>query len=113
MDDQAIHVMRFYRVRFGYKPGDLPVCEDVAARSLALPFFAEMQEWQVRYVADELYGRWGGRRRGGVSGRTGVPGRRARVARRVWEGASRGRGWRARRKGSVLVGRGGRGEGVL
>ena len=34
----AIHLMSFYRERFGHKEGDFPVCEDVAARSLALPF---------------------------------------------------------------------------
>jgi perosamine synthetase len=50
----AIHLLRFYRERFGYKPGDFPVCEDVAARSLALPFFVGMKEWQVRCVADVL-----------------------------------------------------------
>ena len=46
--------MRFYRERFGHKPGDFPICEDVAARSIALPFFVGMEEWQVRCVADVL-----------------------------------------------------------
>jgi perosamine synthetase len=50
----AIHLMSFYRERFGHKPGDFPVCEDVAARSIALPFFVGMKEWQVRCVADVL-----------------------------------------------------------
>ena len=34
----AIHLMSYYRERFGHRPGEFPVCEDVAARSLALPF---------------------------------------------------------------------------
>ncbi len=50
----AIHLTRFYRERFGYRPGEFPVCEDVAARSVALPFFVGMKEWQVRCVADVL-----------------------------------------------------------
>lgn len=50
----AIHLMSYYRERFDYRPGMLPICEDVAARSLALPFFAEMTEGQVECVADEL-----------------------------------------------------------
>ena len=33
----AIHLMSFYRDRFGHREGEFPVCEDVAARSLALP----------------------------------------------------------------------------
>ena len=35
----AIHLMCFYRERFGHREGEFPVCEDVAARSVALPFF--------------------------------------------------------------------------
>ncbi len=31
--------MSFYREQFGYREGMFPVCEDVAARSIALPFF--------------------------------------------------------------------------
>jgi dTDP-4-amino-4,6-dideoxygalactose transaminase len=50
----AIHLMRFYRERFGYREGQLPVCEDVAARSLALPFFPEMSEGEVARVVSEL-----------------------------------------------------------
>jgi perosamine synthetase len=50
----AIHLMSFYRERFGHRKGEFPVCEDVAARSLALPFFPEMSEGQVARVAREL-----------------------------------------------------------
>jgi len=52
----AIHTMSFYRERFGYEGGELPVCERVAARSLALPFFPEMTESQVGRVVDVLRG---------------------------------------------------------
>jgi len=50
----AIHLMSFYRERFGHREGEFPVCEDVAARSLALPFFPEMSDGQVERVAGEL-----------------------------------------------------------
>jgi perosamine synthetase len=50
----AIHLMSFYRERFGHRPGEFPVCEDVAARSIALPFFPEMTEGQVAQVAEAL-----------------------------------------------------------
>jgi perosamine synthetase len=52
----AIHLMSFYRQRFGHRPGEFPVCEDVAARSLALPFFPELSEGQVARVTEELGG---------------------------------------------------------
>jgi perosamine synthetase len=50
----AIHLMSFYRERFSHREGEFPVCEEVAARSLALPFFPEMTEGQVARVAGEL-----------------------------------------------------------
>jgi perosamine synthetase len=50
----AIHLMSFYRERFGHREGEFPVCEDVAARSVALPFFPELTEGQVAQVAQAL-----------------------------------------------------------
>jgi perosamine synthetase len=50
----AVHLMSFYRERFGHRPGEFPVCEDVAARSIALPFFPEMTEGQVAHVAEAV-----------------------------------------------------------
>lgn len=50
----AIHLMSFYRERFGHHEGQFPICEDVAARSVALPFFPAMTEGQVARVAAAL-----------------------------------------------------------
>ena len=50
----AIHLMSFYRERFGHREGEFPVCEDVASRSLALPFFPELGESQIDRVAAGL-----------------------------------------------------------
>jgi perosamine synthetase len=50
----AVHLMTFYRERFGHREGEFPVCEDVAARSIALPFFPQMTEGQVDRVAGAL-----------------------------------------------------------
>jgi perosamine synthetase len=50
----AIHLMSFYRERYGHRPGEFPVAEAVAARSVALPFFPELTEAQVARVAEAL-----------------------------------------------------------
>ena len=50
----AIHLMSFYRRQFGHREGQFPVCEDVAARSLALPFFPGLSDGQVERVAGAL-----------------------------------------------------------
>jgi dTDP-4-amino-4,6-dideoxygalactose transaminase len=46
----AIHLLSFYRERFGNRDGEFPVCEDVAARSLALPFHPELTDAQIERV---------------------------------------------------------------
>jgi perosamine synthetase len=50
----AIHTLSFYRERYGHREGEFPVCEGVAKRSLALPFFPAMVEGQVARVARRL-----------------------------------------------------------
>jgi len=50
----AIHLMSFYRERFGHREGEFPVCEEVARRSLALPFFGELSDAHVEQVVAAL-----------------------------------------------------------
>ncbi len=50
----AIHLMSFYRERFAHRDGEFPVCEDVAARSLALPFYPELSDGDVTRVTEAL-----------------------------------------------------------
>ena len=49
-----IHLQPFYVERFGFKPGDFPICEHVAARTIALPFHHELTEEDVDTVCREL-----------------------------------------------------------
>jgi perosamine synthetase len=50
----AIHLFSFYRRRFGHREGEFPVCEDVARRSLALPFYPELTDGQIERVVEAL-----------------------------------------------------------
>ena len=49
-----IHLQPFYREMFGFKEGDFPVTESVAARTIALPFYNELSEEQVDEVVASL-----------------------------------------------------------
>ncbi len=49
-----LHLQPFYRDTFGFKPGDFPVTERVAASTLALPFSSRLPDEDVAYVADAL-----------------------------------------------------------
>lgn len=60
----CVHLFPFYRERFGFAEGDFPVAEDVARRSVALPFFGAMSDADVDRVTAALaesLGRTGGR----------------------------------------------------
>ncbi len=50
----AIHLYSFYRERFGHREGEFPVCEDVARRSLALPFFPGLTDSEAERVVDAV-----------------------------------------------------------
>ena len=50
----CIHLMPHYRERFGFRGGEFPVAEEVAERSLALPFFPAMTDEQVERVTEAL-----------------------------------------------------------
>lgn len=50
----TIHLQPLYRQRFGYAEGDFPIAEDVAARTLALPFFPGLSRDQIDRVREAL-----------------------------------------------------------
>ncbi len=50
----AIHLMAFYRERFGFEDGQFPVAEDASARLLALPFFSTITQSEIDRVCEAL-----------------------------------------------------------
>ncbi len=50
----AIHLQPYYRERFGYREGMLPVAEDASARTLALPFHSRLPADDQERVVDAL-----------------------------------------------------------
>ncbi len=49
-----IHLQPYMAEQFQHHAGDFPVCEYVATRTIALPFFARMSRYQVHRVCDTL-----------------------------------------------------------
>ena len=49
-----IHLQPFYREQFGYGEGAFPVCEALASRTIALPFFGQMTDVQIDRVCTAL-----------------------------------------------------------
>ena len=50
----SIHLQPYYRERFGYRAGMLPVAEDASARTLALPFHSRLTPEDQARVVDTL-----------------------------------------------------------
>jgi perosamine synthetase len=50
----CIHLQPYMQERFGYRVGLCPVAEELASRTLALPFHARLAEDDQAYVADAL-----------------------------------------------------------
>lgn len=50
----AIHLQDFYKKEFKYKEGDFPITEEIAKRTLALPFFSELTRKEIDYVCKNL-----------------------------------------------------------
>ena len=57
-----IHTQPYVMDMLGTKPGDFPVTERIAARTIALPFFANLSSQQARRVKEALCGALRGRR---------------------------------------------------
>jgi perosamine synthetase len=49
-----IHLQPFYRKMFGFEAGDFPITENVAARTIALPFHNSLSRDRISVVADLL-----------------------------------------------------------
>jgi len=50
-----VHLFRFYRDRFGCRPGDLPVTESFASREITLPLYSTMKMTDVDYVTEVMH----------------------------------------------------------
>ncbi len=49
-----IHLQPFYREMFGYKEGDFPVTEELGRTSIAIPFYNNLTEDEIDYVASVI-----------------------------------------------------------
>jgi perosamine synthetase len=50
----CIHLLAYMRERYGFAEGLCPAAEDIAARTLALPFFPGIEADDQEYVVDVL-----------------------------------------------------------
>ncbi|CAO0823574.1 Spore coat polysaccharide biosynthesis protein SpsC [Desulfarculales bacterium] len=51
---RAIHLLSYYRQRFGYKPGDFPVAERIGDSTITLPLFPGITDQEVARVIEAV-----------------------------------------------------------
>lgn len=47
---RAIHLLKYYREKFGYKEGDFPVAEQIGKRTISLPLYPSLKDEEIEYV---------------------------------------------------------------
>jgi dTDP-4-amino-4,6-dideoxygalactose transaminase len=47
---QPIHMLTYYRKRFGYQRGDFPVAEEIGRRTITLPLYPKLKNSELDYI---------------------------------------------------------------
>ncbi len=45
-----VHLMTYYRERYGFRPGAFPVAEDIGARTISLPLYPKLTGQEIEFV---------------------------------------------------------------
>ncbi len=51
---KPVHLMTWYREKFGYKVGDFPIAEDITKHILSIPIYPDMTDEQVDFVIQTI-----------------------------------------------------------
>jgi len=49
-----VHLTKFYRKKFGFKGGDLPVTEEISKKVLTLPMYPMLKKEEIEYVVSSI-----------------------------------------------------------
>ena len=47
---RSVHLLSYYRKKFGYKNGDFPAAEDIGNRTISLPLYPGLKDAEIKYV---------------------------------------------------------------
>ncbi len=51
---RAIHLLKYYGERFGYKEGTFPIAENIGNRTISLPLYPLLKDEEVEYVIETV-----------------------------------------------------------
>lgn len=51
---RAVHLLTYYKEKFGYRPGDFPNAEEIGDRTISIPLYPRLTDEEVNYVAQSV-----------------------------------------------------------
>ena len=51
---RAIHLLKYFKEKFGYKRGDFPIAENIGDSTISLPFYLKLQEREFLFIISKL-----------------------------------------------------------
>jgi dTDP-4-amino-4,6-dideoxygalactose transaminase len=51
---RAVHLLKYYRERFGFERGQFPVAEQIGDSTITLPLYPKLTDAEIDYVADSV-----------------------------------------------------------
>jgi len=51
---RAVHTLKYFRERFGYRPEDFPIADEMGNRTISLPLYPKLSEEKVGVVCQTL-----------------------------------------------------------
>ncbi len=51
---RSIHLMKYYRQKYGYKRGDFPVCERIGDSTISIPFYPKLSDEEAGYIINAV-----------------------------------------------------------
>ena len=51
---RALHTLTYFKEKFGYRPEDFPIANEIGNRTISLPLYPKLSEEEVRIVCDVL-----------------------------------------------------------
>ncbi len=49
-----VHLLTYYRERFGFEPGMFPAAEEIGSRTISLPLYPKLKEEEIEYVTETV-----------------------------------------------------------
>lgn len=47
---QPVHLLKYYKEKYGFKEGDFPVAEDIGHKTITLPLYPKLNSDEINYI---------------------------------------------------------------